>query len=331
MNAKVVISIAVLVSAILGVGVWTLLNSESEPASPGGGLSAGPSSGAPAPHDALDRAKIGKPTGVKPNADNTGIRPGSTLATHEGDYVADVAGERISNLVINGDLYLAADDITVENVKVNGDVKVNIGPGNIYFLPVKKNHTLINVDVQTVDNVGLDNLIIDRSRIRGVPNTFHIQLSDYREPDGRYYKADRLILTNNLFDPPLPVPESSEAHLENLHLIGVTNAFIANNVFDMTAPDQRTLEHITATFFQQTVWDVRNANAVIDGNYFYGGGYFQVYLFADNMKVTNNKFHSYPRMGAVMYPPSAYEGNFPEFEQSGNTLDGKPYTIPFDE
>jgi len=45
---------------------------------------------------------------------------------------------------------------------------------------------------------------------------------------------------------------------------------------------------------------------VIDGNWFYGGGFFQVYLYGTNLTVTNNKFS---RTQGLQYPPVAYRNS----------------------
>lgn len=298
----------------------------------------------PAPNAALPRPPTPTPTSIstpsptpldKPTIDNTGVRPGSSLSRHEGDYVVTIAGATIRNLEINGDLYIVADNVLVDNVKVNGNVGINRTADGNTPLPVRRNIRLVNVDMRTMDNVGFDGLTIDKSRFRGVRNSFHAQLTCYRDQEGGFWKADGLTLTNSLFDP--PAPSTNDAHIENLHLMCVTNATIRNNVFDMTSPDRFTMQQTTATLFQETIYGVRNANALIEGNYFYGGGYYVAYFHADGMTVRNNRFHSTnngintygPK--SIMLPPSAYaDHSWVPFAQSGNTLDGQPLTIPFD-
>jgi hypothetical protein len=84
------------------------------------------------------------------------------------------------------------------------------------------------------------------------------------------------------------------------------------------------------------LYGVASSNVVIDGNVFHGGGYYQLYMIANGTNsVTNNQFFSDSGdFAAVQYPPSAYNasalssGQYDKFSQSGNTLDGKPVSLP---
>ncbi|WP_160161517.1 hypothetical protein [Embleya hyalina] len=257
-------------------------------------------------------------------AGGAGTRSGANLAKHAGDLEINVDGTSISNMNIQGNLFVVANDVTVTNVKVDGYIAINRGRTGIAPLPVKRNMRFTNIDVRTIDNVGLDTVVVDRARFRGATDTTHFQATNYRR-DGKFWKCDGLTLSNSVFDPPPPVT-NSEVHMEALHPMGCSNLVIRNNVFDMTAPNPRTKAQTTAIMMLQTWNDRVNENVVFDGNELRGGGYYQLYLHAKNMSVTNNRFHSY-REGAPVYPPSANPEPYTPFTQSGNTLDGKPITL----
>ncbi|MGW1991433.1 hypothetical protein [Embleya sp. NPDC001921] len=278
----------------------------------------GPSMGKPASSATQNPAKDA-PTGT-----GAGTRPGSTLTKHAGDLEISVDGTSISNLDIQGNLFVVANNVTVTNVKVGGYVAINRGRTGIAPLPVKRNMKFSNIDVRTIDNVGLDTVVVDRARFRGATDSTHFQATSYRQ-GGNFWKCDGLTLTNSLFDPPPPIKDP-EVHLEALHPMGCSNLVIRNNVFDMTAPNPETKRQTTGIMMLQTWNDRVNENVVFDGNELRGGGYYQLYLHAKNMSVTNNRFHSYPQ-GAPVYPPSANSETYYPFTQSGNTLDGKPITL----
>ena len=278
---------------------------------------------------------------AEPTTETAGVVPGSTLTgcptayyvASSGDCVLNVDGGSISNVHVTGSLYLAANDVTATNVQVDGVVSVNGAPGGNYFYPVKTRQTLVHVDAHGLGSVGLSDLTVDRCRFHGVTGAI-AQLTNYQDTGGdqHFFAADGLVVTNSMFDDLATVPAGSGYHLEALHLLGVVNAKFCNDVFDARTDDATTLSMITAAFTQQDRSGVTSHDVLLDGNYFLGGGYYQVYLYATNMTVTNNHFTSYTAAGGTSssaeYPPSSYPGSYPTFTQSGNTLDGVAYSLP---
>jgi hypothetical protein len=263
-------------------------------------------------------------SGGKPTPETTGVIPGVALQQHNGNYTISADGTTISNLNITGNLYVVANNVTVKNVKVNGFLRINMDSGGFYPHPVKKNMSFTNIDVQTIDNLGLEGVTIDKARVRGQGDGTHFQATNYKE-SGKFWQCNGLTLTNSLFDAP-PAATDPSTHREDFHPMGCTNMVIRNNVFDMTPVNAASKAVTTAAVFFQTWNDITNENVTYDGNYHYGGGYFQIYFNAKNMSVTNNKFYTYAG-GDIVYPPRSYSETYYPFTQSGNTIDDKPATL----
>jgi hypothetical protein len=260
---------------------------------------------------------------------------GSTLSDYNGSYWANTAGTTLRNTRVHGSLYISASNVTIDNVEVQGDIYVNFTPQGNLVSPVPANTVLQRVKATGIFSNGFNGLTLDGVELTNQQNAPHAQLFNYAD-GAKTYPASNLTITNSWFHGILP--STTGAHMENLHIGGVQGALIKNNVFDMYSPDgARSLEYITANLvMESTMYNTFNSNITIDGNWFGGGGYYQVYLNATGTnKVINNKFASdSPRFAGVQYPPSAYgssalpAGGYVKFTQAGNTLDGKPVSLP---
>jgi hypothetical protein len=280
---------------------------------------------------------IAPTSAVMPTAANTGSVLGPALTLHSGDYVMKTDGSNISNLHITGNLYLAANNLTVTNVQVDGNIGLNSAPGGNYFYPVKRNHSLSYVSARSVWSVGLDTVTFDHCHFGNTADTF-MQLADNKDSN-HLLLADRLIIKNSLFDNLRPLPPGGGWHLEAIHLMGVTHVALINNVFDYRPPDQDTANYITATLNLGSSNTPADSLA-LDGNWLYGGGWHQLYFLSSAGVIKNNRFSTYRSpdgsiSSSIIYPGDAYNsadlqpygGTYPEFQQSGNTLDGKPVSL----
>jgi len=204
-----------------------------------------------------------------------------------------------------------------------------------FLNPVPSNITLQHVDFKDIYSYGFDGLTINQSNSHGAKNGPNAQLFDYR--NSVYFPAANLIITNSWFHS--PASSTTDAHIETLHLGGISNITIRNNILDERAPDARTLGYTTSVLNigGYELYGMPSSNVIIDNNRIFGGGYFQLYIVATgDSAVTNNAFVSTgnAHFAGIQYPPSAYSlsslpgGKYMKFAQSGNTLDGNPVVLP---
>jgi hypothetical protein len=259
------------------------------------------------------------------------------LAVHSGDLIVNTAGVVLSNLHITGDLTIdgPAANVTVSNVQVDGSVQINAntpsvaqGGGRVGLVP--KNIVLRHVDAHGLSAVGFEGLTVDASRFHDAAGTLS-QLSRYRTAS-LDWPATNLTITNSVFEHLHAVPAGSGYHLEDLHLMGVQGFTLSGDIFDATAPNQATWTQITAALTLEQGFEGVPNSGTISGCSFIGGSYYQGYLWGIT-SATGNRFTTATspdgaHTSSPMYPPSAYGQSFPAFTQSGNTLDGQPYTLP---
>ncbi|MCU1677268.1 MAG: hypothetical protein JWM93_2026 [Frankiales bacterium] len=249
---------------------------------------------------------------IEPTAANTGTS--GTLTTVTGDYHLTV-GETLANKDITGVLYPAANT-RVTNCKAAG----------LYTVESAVGITISRCTFGTWYTDGLKTVSIDHCQFGvGVRNVSTSQINRNADPG----HCDDLQITNSFFTGAPIDGGYSGAHLEPIHLMGVSNAVFRNNTFDaLYANDAATIPHISSAFqmeagpFSDLVW--------IDGNYFYGGGFYQAYFNGRRTRITNNKFHWNSRLSGIAYPPSAYgPGTWTQLlDVTGNTLDGAPFALP---
>lgn len=259
-----------------------------------------------------------------PTAENTGVIAGTELKTHSGNLTVTADGTNVSNLNITGSLFVVANNVTVTNVKVSSRIVINQDSNGNFPHPVKQNMTFRNVEARTIDNVGLEKVVIDKAKLTSGAGSTHFQATNYSY-GGKFWQCNDLTITNSYFAQPPDVTDPN-THREAFHPMGCTNIVVRNNYFNMLARNQFSLERTTAIVNFETRNGVVNENVVYDNNYHYGGGYYQVYLNAKNMKVTNNRFYTYPG-GSIVFPPRSINPYYP-FEQSNNFIDDKPATLP---
>ncbi|MCU1675520.1 MAG: hypothetical protein JWM93_278, partial [Frankiales bacterium] len=227
----------------------------------------------------------------------------------------------ISGLHITGTLYAHANNIRVIDSVIDGGIVLNQNSRGMSYYPVKANMYFLRVTTSVVNSVGLKNVTFDSCHFGGVAGTF-MQATKYRDR-GVEFAADRLTVKNSLFDG-LQAAGPGSKHLEAVHLMGVTRATLRNNYFNFVPPDDFTRTQTTAVLtLESSYLGTMNEKAVIDANWFVGGGWYQIYLYGPGISVTNNRFS---RSAAhVQYPPSAYAGSglgwYP-ISHSGNRASG---------
>lgn len=276
----------------------------------------------------------GGTTSAKPSAANTGVPAGISLATINGDYIMQTSGVTLSNKHITGDLYLSANNLVLHNIQVDGTIGFNSLPGGNYLQASASNISIDHCSTSYLDvSKGFDNFTVDACHIGNTVCTM-----------GAIYPwngiGHDLMIENSLWDGEQSVPANG-SHCEALHGFGGTYVSLLNNVFDFRVPDMTTWNQTTATINLSVETSPANDHFTLDGNWFYGGSFYQMYFIASNSVVKNNKFTTYTspdgsQTSQVQYPPAAYSagslatygGSYPKFTQSGNTLDGNPYNLP---
>ena len=270
-----------------------------------------------------------------PSATNTGPDPAVALETVIGDVVMSTDGDTLSGKNITGTLYLAANNLTVVDVRAH-EILVNTTATTGGWSPARANMTLRRVEAAMVVTNGHKNLVIDHSHFTGVPGEATMQVGYWDSGQHKLTNtnSDGLTVTNSLIGGGQAT--TSAKHHEALHLMGATHVVLRNNVFDFTPADKATWEYTTAALYMEIgVTDVPCLDVVIDGNWFFGGGYYQVYFSGQNVKVTNNQFHSYSIEGEVhsfagpVFPPSSNPAGtwWKLVDTRGNTLNGKPVVL----
>lgn len=247
------------------------------------------------------------------------------------------SGTRLSQVHVQGNLYLSGNRITVENVVVDGDIVVNGSPQGGIISPVPADLVLRHVQARGIFSNGFNGLTLDAVELTNQANAPHAQLFNYADPShNAVFPAKGLVIQNSWFHGVRP--STTTAHMENLHIGGVQGAVIRNNVFELRSPDgSNTQQYFTANLaMEPNMYGVFNSNFVIEGNWFRGGGAYQLYMNATGTsRVSGNHFFSdSPTFAGVQYPPDAYiqsalpSSGYVRFAQSGNTLDGKPLPLP---
>ena len=271
----------------------------------------------------------------KPGASSTGPVDGVALSERSGSFWASSNGTALRDTWVHGSVYISASNVTLDNVRVDGQIYVNFTPQGGMSSPVPSSITIHRSQAAGIFSNGFNGLTLDGVELADQQDGPHAQLFNYAY-NGVTYPASNLKIVNSWFHKVLP--STGAAHIENLHLGGVQGALIKNNVFELYSPDgTNTLQYFTANLaMEPAMYGVFNRDVTIDGNWFGGGGYYEAYInAAGTNSVTNNKFSSdSPRFAGIQYPPSAYNtaslpgGSYNKFTQSGNTLDGKAVSLP---
>lgn len=117
----------------------------------------------------------------------------------------------------------------------------------------------------------------------------------------------------------------------NRGTVGGAHAWFDYCVFNFSAPDADTRPQVTGIITFETSFNGHTTDGwEISDSEFTGGGYYQLDLYGPNGKLLRNIFHSASDAGNGYSYGSAPMARYPGFayEQSGNTLDGAPYTGP---
>lgn len=262
----------------------------------------------------------------------TGPSAGVALHTHIGDYLIEAPNVTVTGMHITGNLRIngPARNVAVSDVRVDGEIDVNSdtpSQGGVGIVP--KDVVIRHTSAHGLYTSGFDGLTLDGVEIATVKGGGTLaQIARYQN-DEYEWPASHLTILNSWFHG-LTTP-GPDAHLEAIHLMGISTFTLRNTVFDATAPDQATFLDTTQCLTMETAFGgVVSSNGTVDGNSFYGGGYYQVgFYMSGASSVTNNRFHSYVSpdgsiKGKVQYPPP---DGAPTPRYSGNTLDGRPFTL----
>jgi hypothetical protein len=118
--------------------------------------------------------------------------------------------------------------------------------------------------------------------------------------------------------------EDTGKHMEAVHASDVHTALFQNNVFDFgqdadAATKAQISEAVNIDNYQNS-----SSNVTFTDNQVYGGGSYQIGFNPTGTNYfTDNAFHGYAA-GSVSFPHGAAAN---PFNESGNTLDGEPFTL----
>ena len=235
---------------------------------------------------------------VRPDATNTGAT--GTLSAYNGPLRVSTPGVVIENKVINGDLTIAADNVTVRNTRVTGAVGVTDSTGA----------RLSRVTMREFFISSAANVALSRSDIRlSVADGIHVT------SDGSTRVKD-IKLTNNYIHDPRP---GEGTHYDGIQVRGADGIELLCNTFDLGEPQ---FEYNAAVYIEPA--NGGNSGVVIDGNWLLGGGHIFHYGpdNDDATRLTNN------HLGGETWWPNGIchtSGAVPRV-QSGNDLNGVPFT-----
>jgi len=277
------------------------------------------------------------------SAIDSAIPAASSLHQHDGDLKINTSNVRVERIHITGDLIIdaPATNVVVSDTVVDGQVFINGDTpskkiDNKLVGIVPENIKLERVDMHGLSTLGFDDLTIDSCSIHGIASTLAQVSRSQNEYQGNslVWPATNFTLTrSHLYG--IQPSDGKGGHFEAIHLLGVKGFLLSYNVFDARVKDQATFNQITqALTMEKDFGGVSSSDGVIKGNTFYGGGVYQVGFYMtctspSSCQVVDNRFTTYRDPNgtlhdAVQYPPSPGD---PSFEQAGNTLDGRPFTL----
>lgn len=257
---------------------------------------------------------VGEPM---PTAANTGPRIG--LSTVGGNPTITSPGT-ISGVHYTGNVFVAADDVTFVDCQFDGALY----PSDLGANPAKVNLQVQHCMIAGVYTNGFDGVYFTRCR-------FGNQTDDFVDLNRGTVGGAHAYFDYCLFDRLQGSSANAEKHLDALQVLGADDIKIRHCVFNFSAPDADTRPQVTGIVTFETSFNGHTTDGwEVSDSEFTGGGYYQLDLYGPNGKLLRNTFHSASDAGNGYTYGSAPMARYPGFayEQSGNTLDGAPYTGP---
>ncbi len=240
------------------------------------------------------------PSGL-PTADTTGVPAGTTLRTYNGTLMVTTDNAVIEGMLINGNVVVEADNVTLRNVKI-----VSGTPWHAIYIPDGySGFTLVDSEIDgrggTINGV-LGTGTFLRNDIYGVENGINTWGTA---------TVPTLIQDNYIHD----LKGNSQAHYDGIEINGGSNIRIIHNTI-INDYDQTSAVMLNNEFGGLS-------NITIDGNLLYGGGY-TVYLDGRkgggavddaSIRITNNQIVK------GYWGPFAFYDDHPV--QTGNVINGE--------
>ena len=219
------------------------------------------------------RPANGSPPSGFPDASTTGVPPGTTLTTVNGNFTSSFAGQIIDARDVNGIIYVNHPGVIIRNceaqgITVNAD-NVTIQDSTITGLGLYR-ETAINL-------LGSDNTTIQRCDISNVEN-------------GIWLEANGCLIADNYLHDLIPYNSATDPHIDGIQIpggAGVSNNLITHNNFDLGPGTSSSITMADATNI-----DITNNRL--------NGGTFNIYFEGGNnpfgggdttgCDVTNNVF-----------------------------------------
>ncbi len=226
-----------------------------------GGDGSGGGGGASGPSGAYLATPPDNPCPARPTAVNTGPPPGTSLTPHPGGEI------RQGNAILDGQEFSGLVTIYAKNVTIRNSVAAE------GIVIAGSDATIDHVRTRGIGiNTG-DRHVIRYTEISGGADQIHIDSS-------AMLVSDVTVESSYLHDPN-PQPD---AHFDAMQVRGVSGLQVSCSDLDL-GPYESTYN---AAIYLEWV-AVGNRDVTIDHNWINGGG-FAVYVDAENLRITNNRF-----------------------------------------
>jgi len=244
---------------------------------------------------------------VKPSAETTGVKAGSTLTRHDGDFTITKDGTTLTNLDIHGFVFVKAKNVTISNCIVRGREALGYPLGLITdygYQGLLITDTTIEPEFPSVEFDGIKGYGFTARRVHVIGGVDSVKIQ------GSNTVVEDSLLENTNYYANDPQQGGTPTHNDNIQIQNGQNLRVTGN----------TIRGAT-NFAVLGAAALGDTNLVVDGNWL-DGGHCTVKLqiagtWAETAQVTNNKFG--PNRAVSSCPFTAYPAV--NLTQSGNTFE----------
>lgn len=275
---------------------------------PDGGALPEPDGGTPETPD------VGFPGGpcVKPTAANTGVPPGTMLTLKNGDLTIREDGATVTGMEVKGSVTIAANNVTLRNSRVHGNIVVANGRKNAVI-----DHCDIGPDTGTFS--GAIPELVQNQNFTLLYSNLHNFMSGVRVDSNAYVYGNYL---HHYY-----VGRQNITGIAGYATFGPGDIRVECNNVDLTTPAPGSTREVNAAFEVICVDRSKPLQGlVLEHNWFSGGG-VGVYAwgFWTSLQITNNTWD-----GTDTYGPISYNGETPLIWSGNAYEDGSVLRPPGD-
>jgi len=229
--------------------------------------------------------------GSQPNSSNSGVPAGTNLTAYTGSLTISTPGTVIDSKIINGDLKITADNVTVQNSRITGDGYYTVNSTAGTGVKLLHNEISSTSDGQKYIGVLGKYELICGNYVHGYENAMSM------------YQGGATIQANYIdrFDAGVPSP-----HYDGIEVYGGSDYKIWGNTIKLTNVSDGWLGDTGAINVSDDSGIINNIQ--INGNWL-GGGSYTLYVddkFAysiSNAQITNNVFLGAAPTGHAAFGP----------------------------